>query len=57
MGPPKGKTLKVDRISENKLNAIKNNEIILKTGSMVLGVTPSGLSPETGICVLVSPIQ
>ena len=27
MGPPDGKSLKIDTISQNRLNAIKNNEI------------------------------
>ena len=41
MGHPEGKYLDIDTLSQNRLNPIKNQEI-LKNGSRVLGVTPGG---------------
>ena len=49
MGPPEGKCLDIETVSQNRLNAIKqlwNYENSKKNCSMVLGVTPRGLPPK-----------
>ena len=41
--PSMGKVMKINRLSQKKLNAIKNHEVLRKCwnfGSRILGVTP-----------------
>ena len=45
MGPPESESLKIDTVSQNRLNAIKKSLYltqILKKGFRDLGVTPGG---------------
>ena len=52
MGPSEGKSLDIDTVSKNRLNATKNHEIwhkFYKNGSRVLEDTP-----ETEFCLLVA---
>ena len=45
MGTPEGKSLQIDTVSQNRINAIKNHELGRKSkkSSRVLGVTLKGL--------------
>ena len=47
MGPPEGKCLDINTVSQNRLNATKKNmkydKNLKKKCSKVLGVTPGGL--------------
>ena len=57
MSPPQNKALKIDTVSQNKLNAIKKHEILRKfqkPGSRILEATPRGLLSEKKN-ILVSP--
>ena len=50
IGPPEGKILANNIVSQNRLNIIKNHDIWRKfheIGSRVLGVTPKRVPPGT----------
>ena len=55
MGSPEGKYLDIDRVSQNRIYAIKNHENSKKNGSRVLEFTPGGLPPRDKVLGLGEP--